>query len=110
MKDIIYETYVLTVMSGDTQPQVFHQNETSFVYNAPKGSPPCEFYNFSVTANYVGTMTTYTGADCNVHSKVFNIMLPSLPDIGRMESSLDYILEKKSPAGFELRVSFMVSS
>ena len=106
----IYETYVLTVMSGDTQPQVFQQNEMSHVYDAPQGSPPCEFYNFSVTATYVGTMTTYTGADCNAHSELFNVMLPSLPDIGRMESSLDYVLEKKPTTGFELLVSFMVSS
>ena len=106
----LYETYTLTVMSSGTQLQVFQQIEPGYVYNAPKGVPPCEFYNFSVTATYVGTMATYAGAGCNVHSKVSNIMLPSLPDIVNMESSVVYVLEKRSTMGFKLQVSFMVSS
>ena len=103
------ETYTLTVMSSDTHPQIFQQIEPGYVYNSPKGAPSCEFYNFSVTATYVATLATYTGAGCNVHSEVFNIMLPSLPDIARVESSIDYVLEKRSTMGFELQVSFTVS-
>ena len=105
----LYENYTLKVMSSDTQLQVIQQNETGYLYNAPKGAKPCEFYNFSVTATYVGTMATYTGADCNVHSEVLNIMLPSLPDIARIESSLEYVLKKRSTMEYELQVSFVVS-
>ena len=108
--ETINETYTLTVMSNHTRPQIFHQIEPGYVYNAPEGAPPCALYNFSVTATYIGTMATYTGAGCNVYSEVLNIMLPSLPDISRMESSVDYVLEKRSTVGFELRISFMVSS
>ena len=42
------------------------------MFTAPEGAPPCEVYNFSVTA-------TYAGATCT--SPVLNIMIPSLPDI-----------------------------
>ena len=109
MEDI-YETYTLTVMRSNAQPQIIPCDQPGCVFNTLKGVPPCTLYNFTATATYGGTRANYTGAGCSVHSAVVNIMLPSLPDIGMMESSLDYVLEKMSTTGFELRVSFLVSS
>ena len=99
-------TYTLTVIRNNTQPQIFELNETGYVFSAPEGAPPCEVYNFSVNANLVGTNTTYVG--CSIASETVATMLPSLPDISRMESSIDYVLEKRLTMEFELRVSFMV--
>ena len=65
-----------------------------YVFTAPEGAPPCEVYNFSVTATYIGA--TYTGAGCSVPSPVLSRMLPSLPDIKRLQSSHSYSLEKQS--------------
>ena len=109
MEDI-YETYTLTVMRSNAQPQILPCDQPGCIFNASKGVPPCALYNFTATATYSGTRANYTEAGCSVHSAVVNIMLPSLPDIGKMESSLHYVLEKKSTMGFELRVSFLVSS
>ena len=110
MEDI-YETYTLTVMRSNAQPQILPCDQPGCIFNASKGVPPCALYNFTATATYSGARANYNGAGCNVHSTVVNVMLPSLPDIGRTESSLDYVLEKRSTSmGFELRVSFLVSS
>ena len=78
------------------------------VYTAhvPEDPPPCEIYNFSVAATYIGA--TYTGAGCSVPSPVINRMLPSLPDISRLESTLKYSVSADSQ-GVTLTVSFMVS-
>ena len=82
-------------------------NESTFHFTAPEGAPPCEVYNFSVTATYVGA--TYTGAGCSVPSPVLSTMLPSLPSIDQLESSLNFVLSKKS-GGLSLQVSFEVSA
>ena len=109
MEDI-YETYTLTVMRSNAQPQILPCDQPGCIFNASKGVPPCALYNFTATAIYGGTRANYNGAGCSVHGTVVNIMLPSLPDISKMESSLDYVLEKMSTTGFELQVSFLVSS
>ena len=80
-------------------------NESYYYFTAPEGAPSCEVYNFSVTATYVGA--TYTGAGCSVNSPVLSTMLPSLPNISQLESSLGYALKKKS-TGFALYISFEV--
>ena len=59
-----------------------------------EGAPPCEVYNFSVTATYVGV--TYTGAGCSVPGPVISTMLPSLPNLERLEFSLMYSLVHES--------------
>ena len=71
--------YLLTISHGSSS-QVISLNESSYNFTAPEGTPPCEVYNFSVTAtkSYVGA--TYTGAGCSVPSPVLSSMLPSLPD------------------------------
>ena len=106
----INQTYTLTVTSSNTQPQML-QSYQPFMYNilfaAHKGAPPCEIYNFSVTATYGGA--TYTGAACSVPSPVLSRMLPSLPDNRRLESSLEYSLEKEPDRNIILNASFMVS-
>ena len=73
----------------------------------PKDASPCEVYNFSVTATYPGA--TYTGTGCSVPSPVFTTMLPSLPNITRLESSVKYSLKKNLSGRVVLRVTFMVS-
>ena len=93
--------------SGSSAQQAFDLHETFFEYYAPEDAPPCEVYNFSVTATYVGA--TYTGAGCSVPSPVLSTMLPSLPDIDSMQSSVMYSLEKQSSGRITLIVSFKVS-
>ena len=102
--------YSLKVISkSDATPlQLFQVQEPFLVYTAhdPEDPPPCEIYNFSVTATYIGAM--YTGAGCSVPSPVISRMLPSLPDISRLESTLKYSASADSQ-GVTLTVSFMVS-
>ena len=86
-------TYSLTVTSTNTQNQVFKSQASHYVFSALEDSPPCEVYNFSVTATYVGA--TYTGAGCSVPSSVLSRMLPSLPDISRLHSVQNVSVEKQ---------------
>ena len=74
----VSQIYLLTISHGSSS-RVFSLRDTYFNFTAPEGAPPCEVYNFSVTATYVGA--TYTGAGCSVPSPVLSRMLPSLPDI-----------------------------
>ena len=101
--------YSLTVTSSYNDAQFYQLQEVStFTFTAPKDAPPCEVYNFSVTATYVGA--TYTGAGCSVPSPVLSTMLPSLPDIKKIESSLSYTvaLEKHNLETITMTVSLMV--
>ena len=78
-----------------------------FEFTGPEGAPPCEVYDFSVTATYVGA--TYTGAGCSAGaSHINNRMLPSLPNIDILDISLNYSLEKL-PTGISLVTSFLVN-
>ena len=97
--------YLLTVVNSVNQQWTFTTQEPYLHFTAPEGAPPCEVYNLSVTATYVGA--TYTGAGCSVPSPVLSTMLPSLPNVSRLESSLNYGLEKQSTA-FVFKVSFEV--
>ena len=95
---------LLTISHGSSS-DIMSLNEPYYHFTAPEGAPPCEVYNFSVTATYVGA--TYTGAGCSVPSPVLSTMLPSLPSIDRLESSLNFVLSKKS-GGLSIQVSFEV--
>ena len=87
----VNQTYTLTVTSSNTaQPQKLEFHQPYYVFTAPEGAPPCEVYNFSVTATYVGA--TYTGAGCSVSSPVLSRMLPSLADIGRINFSYTLVV------------------
>ena len=99
------QMYTLSVTSPSTREQMFVLYEPYYLFTAPEGAPPCEVYNFSVTATYVGA--TYTGAGCSVPSPVLSRMLPSLPNISRLESSLDFAL-KKLATDFLLNISIEV--
>ena len=102
------QAYFLSVKSPSIQEQRLQLYEPYYLFAAPEGAPPCEIYNFSVAATYdVGA--TYTGAGCSVPSPVLSTMLPSLPSIDRLESSLNFVLSKKS-GGLSLQVSFEVSA
>ena len=88
-----FDNFSLTVSSFNTQQYLFLAEEPHFVFSTPKGAPACEVYNFSVTATYVGA--TYTGDGCSLASPVISRMLPSLPDVEKLELSLNYTLEKE---------------
>ena len=100
--------FSLRVSSGSSfQETLIVHNESTYHFTAPEGAPPCEIYNFSVTATYVGA--TYTGAGCSEPSPLMiRLWLPSLPNIERMESSLMYSLVYQSEQ-FVLNISFEVS-
>jgi hypothetical protein len=90
-----------------SKSRVVSLRESTYHFTAPEGAPPCQIYNFSVTATYVGA--TYTGASCSVPSPVIRTMLPSLPDTNQVESSLSYLLTKQPNGGLILHVSLSVS-
>jgi hypothetical protein len=100
------QTFSLTIISNGSIGEVIPLNKPHYHFTAPEGAPPCEVYNFSVTATYVGA--TYTGAGCSVSSIVNNVMLPSLPNIGWLESSVMYSLVLNSQQ-FIFNISFEVS-
>ena len=79
----------------------------SSYFIAPESAPPCEIYNFSVTATYIGA--TYTGDGCSFPSPVLSTILPSLPNISQLESSLHYLLDKRLTS-LSFYVFFEVSS
>jgi hypothetical protein len=102
----VYMYYNLTISHGSSHQRI-SLNESTYNFTAPEGAPPCEVYNFSVTATYVGA--TYTGAGCSVPSPVLSTTLPSLPDIKYLSDSITYHLVKLSQ-GLTLNVYFEVSN
>ena len=88
--------YTLSVASTSTYivPLREQLQDTSIIFTAPEGAPPCEVYNFSVTATYDIIGTTYTGMGCSISSSVLSTMLPTLPKIDNLKSTLNYSLEK----------------
>ena len=97
--------YNLTISYGSSSQEIF-LNESNYHFTAREGTPPCEVYNFSVTASHVGA--TYTGSGCSVPSPVLSTMLPSLPNIKYFCDSISYHLVKLSQ-GITLSVYFKVS-
>jgi hypothetical protein len=98
--------YQVTVVNSVSRQWTFAAQEPYFHFTAPEGAPPCEVYNFSVTATYVGA--TYTGAGCSVASQVLSAMLPSLPIIDDFQSSYNVLLEKQAEEAV-LTVYFQVN-
>ena len=99
------QKYNVTVKDSNNTMMSSQVFEPYYVFSVSNHVHPCEVYNFSVTATYVGA--TYTGAGCSEPSPVISRMLPSLPDIGRLESSLVYSL-KKQLTKLTLKISFEV--
>ena len=104
------QTYILSVTSPSIREQRFLLYEPYYLFNAPEGAPPCEVYNFSVTATYDSVGTTYTGAGCSLPSQVLSTMLPSLPDMDLLASSVDYSLKMQSGKKVTLSVSYQVGT
>ena len=99
--------FSLRVSDGSSIQEIMLFNESTYYFTAPEGAPACQVYNFSVTAAYVGA--TYTGTGCSVPSPVLSTILPSLPNISQLESSLNFVLSKEfAPAGFSLHIFFEV--
>ena len=94
--------------SSNSNTQSFQLNDTSYIFTAPEGSNPCDVYNFSVAATYIGAI--YTGAGCSEPSEMYSVMLPSLPDIENVESTIYYSVEKRFAEGVSLNVQFEVCS
>ena len=102
------QSYSLTVSNVSSSKFISPLYESHHNFTAPEGAPPCQVYNFSVTTIYINVSgATYTGAGCSVPSPVLSTMLPSLPKISQLESSLDYVL-KKQATELVLRISFEV--
>ena len=99
--------YFLTVESHNTFNESFQLNQPYYNFTALEHAPPCDVYNFSVTATYVGA--TYTGAGCSVPSPVLSTTLPSLPVISELEASIGYSLMKLSDGSVRVTVKFLVS-
>ena len=83
---------LIYTLSSLTSGAILQLSDTYHVFTAPDSAPPCEVYNFSVIATPVGA--TYIGDGCSVPSPVLSRMLPSLPDIDKLESSLNYSIMK----------------
>ena len=98
----------LTISHG-SQSRIIPLNDPHYHFSPSKNASPCDVYNFSVTATYDIVGATYTGDGCSVPSPVLSMMLPSLPDVSNLESSLNYSLVMESSGGVMLRVIFMVS-
>ena len=101
----VEQTYHLTI-SYRSRHQVITLNETHYYFRAPNNAPPCDIYNFSVTATPVGA--TYTGDGCSAPSPVLSTTVPSLPRTDGLESSLVYSLEMVS-GELTLNISFEVN-
>ena len=101
-------TFSLTITYG-SHIEVIPLSESYYYFTAPEGAPPCEVYNFSVTATQYDIGATYTGAGCSIPSPVLSRTLPSLPDIHRVESSLSYLLTKLPNGSVLLKVLLLVS-
>ena len=99
------QTYTLSVKSpslGETKIKI---NVPHYLFTAPEGAPACEVYRFSVSAAFVGA--TYTGDGCSAYSPVISKVLPSLPDVDVLNSSLTYSLIKQA-GDVTLNASFEV--
>ena len=75
----VMQTFSLTISHRSRTEKVLSLNKPLYYFTVPDVAPPCEVYNFSVTATYVGA--TYTGVSCHVPSPVLSRMLPFLPGI-----------------------------
>lgn len=106
--EINAQIFSLTISFGSSS-QVITLNESYYYFIAPEGAPPCQVYNFSVTATYNIPGAGYTGAGCSVPSPVLSTILPSLPDIDQVESSLNYLLTKQPNGSLALQVLLSVS-
>ena len=100
---LLNESYTLTVISENTQPQLHESLQSSFLFTAPDSAPPCEVYNFTATFDGVGASAE---VGCSV---VLSRMLPSLPNKQGLESSLNYSTEGEDANTVSIVVSIKVS-
>ena len=104
--DRVNQTYVLNIVTDSSSLSRKVTLQEPYYVFTPGDAPPCEVYNFSVTATYVGA--TYTGAGCSVPSVVHSTSLLSLPDIRGLQSSLHHSLKKQLNKTVALNVSLLV--
>ena len=113
ISSVKFENVTLIVSSANTKQRDFQLEDNYCEFTAPESAPPCEVYNFSVTAtlSYVGA--TYTGAGCSLASPVVSKMLPSLPVIKGEQSSVNLTVEKSSgeltvSVNFKVKFTYLV--
>ena len=97
--------FTVKVQSRGSFMKTFYPHKPYFILNTPEDAPLCDVFNFTGSASYTGA--TYTGAGCSMPSTE-SMMLPSLPNITRLESSLQFCLTKRFER-INLSVSFVVS-
>ena len=97
------QVFKLNISHG-FKSNIISVNESYYYFSAPEDAPPCEVYNFSVTDTYIGS--TYNG--CHVSSPVLSTMLPSLPNINKIEPSINYSLKNEGKEKIILSLSFKV--
>ena len=95
------------MVSHGSQTDVISTNDTSYLFFPPRNASPCEVYNFSVMHTHIGA--TYTGSGCGEPGPVLSTMLPTLPNINNLESSIQYSLKQEPNEGIAMRVTFTVS-
>ena len=106
-ENITLQTFSLMISNGSSNETIV-LTEPHYTFNFPEGSPPCDVYNFTVAATYVGAL--YTGAGCSEPSAVISITHPFLPDIEQLESSLENtLILSRNDDHLILRISFNVS-
>ena len=89
---VLNKSYTVMISGDHGSTLELTSDEPYFTFSIVKNAPPCEVYNFSVTA-----------------TPVLSRMLPSLPDVTSLESlSLNYTLKSNVEAGSQLEVMFMV--
>ena len=101
-------TYTLVVNSS-TVNQSWKLNRTHTVFTSPTAAPPCEIYNFSVTASYDKIGTTYSGAECCVPTSLYDRMVPSAPRFNNIETFPNHSLTNNGYGNLSLAVHFKVS-
>ena len=102
---LLNESYTLTIISENTQPQLHESLQSSFLFTAPDDAPPCEVYNFTATFDSVGANV---GVGCSVVLSRM-LSLPSLPNKQGLESSLNYSTEREDANTVSIVVSIKVS-
>ena len=100
------ENYTLIVQNtNESSRQTFSLNESFYVFTSKEDNFSCAVFNFSLLTSF--TSSIHSG-NCISESNAVQTILPSLPDITLLESSINVTLAR-GEGSFILSVSFLVS-